>query len=175
MGHLRYQVEHYKYFENEQIIRILFTLIILSITNSEFKKVNVTSFKKTIRYMMIITLFGEITSFSLMLFNANFTNIKHSYQLYLERIIHKSLVDLPFITFNCSVCYGMAQYLKASQTTLLRIWYTSITFTSVYDIRHICFCIWGVGGVDDRKKKTKNFLARFARNTRNKFITAKIH
>ena len=60
--------------------------------------------------MMHCTLFGEIISY----FVGRFEQKKEQGMATYETFAHKLLVDLVFMTFNCSVCYAMAMYLKSN-------------------------------------------------------------
>lgn len=131
-------IDDYQYFENGYLFRILFTTIILSIAHAQFinkmnTNANTNKFKITIRYMMFTTLCGEIIAFMCSQYEDNENPLKPSV------MIHKLLVDLVFITFNCSVCYAMAIYLKFDKSTLFKIWYISIGFTLIYLISHLFF------------------------------------
>ena len=129
--------DDYQYFENGYLFRILFTSIILSIAQAQFAQkhspANTNKFKITIRNMMLTSLCGEILAFICSQNENNSNPLKPSV------MIHKLFVDLVFITFNCSVCYAMAIYLKADKSTLLKIWYISIAFTLIYLISHLFF------------------------------------
>lgn len=121
------------YFENRYLFRILVTLTISIIVHGQNTSKN--SFKKTIRYMIYCTLLGEIFSFVLNCYEG-YVDIsmpgKHMAES--SKFVHFLLVDLVFVTFNCSVCYAMAMYLKVKKSTLLRIWHVSIILTMIYII-----------------------------------------
>ena len=103
----------------------------------------------------MVILFGEITSFIIMTFERN-KSISVTYDIngglqYISAtdsdgisinnsqwfiVIYKLFVELIFITFNCSVCYAMAIYLKLNKSILLKIWYSSIGLTLMYLVFH---------------------------------------
>ena len=127
-------VDTFNYFDGSFLFRISCELIITCIVNQEFKRSNMNSFKRTVRYMLYCIVFGEILDYLLRIYEFN-TKSNYAYHAF----AHKLLVDLVHATFNCSVCYAMAMYLKMKQSMLLRIWYSSIGIVLIYLTIHTFF------------------------------------